>query len=334
MSLPEPLWITEADVACLVDMADAIAALEHGFRELAAGRAETMTKTHLLWDGSSTLNALGAVFPSLGVAGTKTWTNAAAKSAPLVTMWDSRDGSLLAIIEASLLGQLRTGASAGLATRWLADRRADDFALIGAGKQALMQLAAVAAVRDLRRVRVWSRDFARASAFAVEAGRELGLRVEPVASVEAAVKDAPIVTVVTRATRPVLFGAMLARGAHVNAMGAVSPERQEFEPALLARCATVMTDSVPQVRQLSSEFIEHFGDNQAAWRKVLTYAEVAKAGAVRPAGADLTLAKPMGVGLADLSMGIEIRRRAQEQGLGRRFPQPTKAKPRLLRAKV
>src|SRR5262249_31121878 len=134
----EPLWITEADVARLVDMGDAIAALEYGFREEAAGRAETMPKAHLLWDGSSTLHAIGAVFPQLGVSGTKTWTNAAAKSTPLVTMWDSRDGSLKAIVEASLLGQLRTGASAGLATSWLADPKADDFALVGAGKQAMM----------------------------------------------------------------------------------------------------------------------------------------------------------------------------------------------------
>lgn len=326
-----PLWLTEADVARAMDIGDAIAALEWGFREEAAGRAANMPKTHLLWDGASTMHAIGAVFPELGISGTKTWTNAAARSTPLVTMWDSRDGALKAIVEASLLGQLRTGASAGLATRWLSDPSADDFALVGAGKQALMQLAAVAAVRTLRRVRVWSRDPQRSAAFAAAAGRELDLAVEPVASVEATVKEAPIVTIVTRATEPVLFSAMVARGAHVNAMGAITPERQEFEPALLARCATVMVDSVAQVRQLSSEFNAFFGDDDASWRKVRTIAEVAQGGAARPHGADLTLAKPMGVGISDLSLAIEILRRAAAQSLGRPIPRPTKAQPRLRR---
>src|SRR5262249_42647067 len=143
-----------------------------------------------------------------------------------------------------------------------------------------------------------------------------------------------IVTIVTRATRPIALSAMIARGAHVNAMGAITPERQEFEPALLGRCATIMVDSVAQVRQLSSEFIAFFGDDEARWRAVQTYAGAPRAGAGRPAAAAVTLAKPMGVGLSDLSLAIEIRRRAMAQGLGRSFPHPTKAPPRLSRTKV
>lgn len=326
---PNPLWITEADVARLMDMRDAIVALEAGFREEAAGHAANMAKTHLLWDGGSTMHAIGAVFHGPGISGTKSWTNAGARSTPLVTLWNSRDGSLLAIIEASLLGQLRTGASAGLATRWLAEPGADALALIGAGKQAMMQLAAVAAVRKLRRVRVWSRGPERSAAFAATAARELGLKVEPAATVAAAAKGAAIVTLVTRATEPLLSSAMVARGAHVNAVGAITPERREFEPALLARCATVMVDSLPQVRQLSSEFAAFYGNDEAAWGRVQTLADVARAGASRPAGADVTLAKPMGVGISDLSLAIEILQRATARSLGRPFPHPAKAQPRL-----
>ena len=82
--------------------------------------------------------------------------------------------------------------------------------------------------------------------------KTLGLNVEEASSVAQAVDGAAIVTLVTRATSPILDAGMLAPGTHVNAVGAISPERTEFEPSLLARCAAVVADSVPQVQDLST----------------------------------------------------------------------------------
>ena len=320
------LWITEAEVVRLMDMKGAIAALDRALALEAAGKAENMVKTHAIWGGHHTLHAIGAVFADEGFVGTKTWAHANG-AAPLLILFDSHNGSLKAIIEAFALGQLRTGGISGLATKYLAaDEGASDMALIGTGKQAMTQLAAVAAVRPLRRVRAFSRDGAARAAFVGHAGKALGLNVEEASSVAQAVDGAGIVTLVTRATAPILASGMVAAGAHVNAVGAIAPERTEFEPALLSRCATVVADSVPQVKNLSSEFMQYYGRDESKWRTVRPLSAVVAEGKGRPSGADLTLFKAMGMGISDLALGIEILRRATEQRLGREFPHPQPAK--------
>lgn len=323
------LWITETEVAALVDMGDAIAALERGLAAEAAGGAVNMVKTHTTFGHGDTLHAIGATMLAEGVVGTKTWAHTEGGANPLLILFDASDGQLVAVIEAFALGQLRTSAISGLATRWLAAPEACEMALIGAGKQALAQVAAVATVRKLRRVRVASRNPENAAAFAKRARAELQLEVEPVASVAAAAKDADIITLVTRATAPFLHSAMVAPGAHINAVGAVVPERAEFEPAMLARCAVVAADTVPGVRGLSREFIEFYGKDDRAWDTVLPLSRVIAAGNGRPPGADLTLFKAMGMGISDLSVGVEVLRRARANGVGRPLAATLRAKPRL-----
>jgi alanine dehydrogenase len=324
-----PVWITETHVIALMDMGEAIAALEAGLAQEAAGQAQNMVKTHALWGGHNTLHAIGAVFPGAGVVGTKTWAHTEGGATPLLILYDAHDGGLVAIIEAFALGQLRTGGISGVATRLLAREDADDMALIGTGNQALTQVAAVAAVRRLRRVRIYSRTPERRAAFAQQAATELNLDVVPVDSVEAAVGGASIITLVTRATTPFLASGMVARGAHVNAVGAITPERAEFETDLLERCTVLAGDSVPQVRRLSRELIERFGADEAAWSHLRPLSALVAERATRPAGADVTLFKAMGMGISDLSLGIEIVRRAKERRLCRALPMPQKAKARL-----
>lgn len=328
------LWITEAEVAALVDMGDAIAALERGLSAEATGGAVNMVKTHTTFGHGDTLHAIGATMVSEGVVGTKTWAHTEGGANPLLLLFDAADGQLVAVIEAFALGQLRTSAISGLATRWLAAPGAADMAVVGAGKQALAQIAAVGAVRKLRRVRVASRNPDNAAAFAKRASAELKLEVEPAASIDAAVKDADIITLVTRATAPFLQSSMVAPGAHINAVGAVVPERAEFEPAMLARCAVVAADTVPGVRSLSREFMEFYGNDERAWDSVLALSRVIAAGNGRPARADLTLFKAMGMGISDLSVGVEVLRRARANGVGRPLAPTLRAKPQLGARKI
>jgi alanine dehydrogenase len=324
----EFLWIGEADVVAAIDMAGAIAALEKGLQAEARGTAQNMTKTHVAWSGG-TLHAIGAVFNEDGVAGTKTWAHTAGGASPLLVLFDSGSGALKAVIEAFALGQLRTGAASGVATRWLARPDADELALIGTGKQALSQAAAVAAVRPLRRMRVFGRDPGRRAQLAARAREELGLEVREASTVEEAVRDAPIVTTVTRATEPFLRAGMLARGAHVNAVGAITPAGAEVADDAIARCSRVVVDSIPQAQRLSRELIGRFGSEPAGWTAVESLASVVASGRPRSDAVDLTLFKSLGMGVSDLALGIDVYRAALERGLGRRLPAPARATPRL-----
>ncbi len=329
--MPEqsPLWISEADVVSLMSLRDAIDVLERGLLAEARGVAQNMTKTHATWDKGSTLHALGAVFAEDGFVGTKTWAHTAGGATPLLILYDSQSGSLKAIIEAFALGQMRTGAASGVATRRLACEGADDLAIIGTGKQAAAQIAAVVATRPIRRIRVFGRNEDRRARLIEWANLEFGVEIIAAGSIVEAVADAPIITVVTRATEPILFADMVAKGAHINAVGAITPERAEIARDTLERCDQVVVDTIPSAQKLSRELIEYYGATSSGWSPVKSLASVVAAGLPRTSSDDLTLFKSLGMGISDLAIGIEVYHRATQRGLGRDLAHPQKVAPRL-----
>ncbi|HUB95070.1 MAG TPA: hypothetical protein VL993_04085 [Stellaceae bacterium] len=324
-----PLWITEQDVTAILSLSDAVEALERILPLEAQGKAANMPKAHLMVGPNDAMHALGAAVAGAGLCGFKTWVNIAGKSQTVLVLFSLEDGALRAVVEATALGQTRTAAMTGLGTKRLAAREADELAVIGSGKQALPQLAACAAVRRLKRVRVFSRRAEAREAFAAAARAELGLAVTASATLEDAVRDAPIVTLVTNATEPFFTSGMAARGSHINAMGAIVPARAEFTQDLFARCSVIAVDTVVGVRELSSEFRQRFGPDEAAWGAVRPIAELIVAGERRPAGADLTLFKAMGMGLSDLALGVEVLSRVEKRGGAHRLPDRVRVPPRL-----
>lgn len=324
-----PIWITEAEVVSLVGLDDAIGALESTLAMEARGEAENMVKTHLTFAGHDTLHAVGGAVTGAGLVGTKTWAHTTGGAAPLLILFDAENGSCRAVIEAFALGQMRTGAISGVATKWLAAPDADEMAVIGTGRQAVTQVAAVAAVRNLKRLRVHSPTPEHREKFGERMRGEFGFEVTVHATVEDAVRDAPIVTTVTLARAPFLTAVMVAPGTHINAVGAIVPERIEFTADIFPRCAVVACDSVPGVRNLSAEYRGYYGEDESAWQQVQPISAVVAAGSGRPAGADLTLFKAMGMGLSDLAMGKEILDRASRAGVGTPLPSRERAQPRL-----
>jgi ornithine cyclodeaminase len=327
--MSEPLWITERDVTSLMSLADAVEALEATLRLEAAGAAETMPKAHLMVGANDAMHAIGGAVAGAGLCGTKTWVNVGGKSQTVLVLFALEDGALRAVIEATALGQMRTAAMTGVGTRRLAREDADELAVIGSGKQALPQAAAVAAVRKLRRIRVFSRRADARAAFADAVRTELGIETVASSSLEEAVRDAPIVTLITNATEPFFTSAMAARGSHINAMGAIVPARAEFTGDIFPRCATVAVDSLVAVRELSAEFRRHYGEAEAAWSAVRPVSSLVASGAGRPKDADLTLFKAMGMGLSDLALGAAILAMAEARGGAHRLPARVRVPPRL-----
>lgn len=314
------LWIGEAEVAALLDMRGAIGAVERTLAADAAGTVHELVKTHAKW-GANTLHALGAVLSDAGIAGTKTWAHTEGGAAPLLILFDAQSGALRAVIEAFALGQLRTGAVSGVATRHLAASDAAELAVIGAGRQALAQIAAVAAVRRLRAVRVFSPTPAHRDGLAARIRELFGIDAAAVDSIASAVAGAAIVTLATRAREPLLTATMLAPGAHVNAIGAITPERAELAADVLERSALIAADSVTAAKRLSRELREHFGEN-GDWSALVPLSRVAGGSVRRASRTDVTVFKAMGIGLADVALGAEVLARARTSGRGRPLAQP------------
>jgi ornithine cyclodeaminase len=312
-------------------LGDAIEALTCGLLEEAAGSARNMEKTAAHWGNSSNMHAIGAVFERANVFGTKTWGNTPEGSTPLLVLWNAITAKLWAIIEARALGQMRTGAMSAIATRWMSEHDADDLAIIGSGKQALTQAAAVAAVRRLRRIRVFSPTPAKRSAFAEKLRSAFpGTEIRVADDAASATEGASIITLITRAREPVITSSMVARGAHVNAAGAITKERRELSQDLFQRATLVAVDTLPATRALSAEFIDWYdGKRGGDWTRVQPISAIVAAARPRPAGTDLSLFKPMGMGISDVSLGIEIVRRAEASGIGGTMPHPGLATPRI-----
>ncbi len=327
-----PRWISEAEVVAMMDMREAIAALERGLRDEAQGDARNMEKTHVQWGDGATLHAIGATFPKAGFAGTKTWAHTKGGATPLLILFDANTGALRAVIEAFALGQMRTGGASGVATRRLAAPDASELAILGTGKQAMPQVAAVLAVRPVRRVRAFSPSADRRKKFVERVQAEFGVEAIAASSVGEAVRDAAIITLVTRASEPILSASSIARGAHLNALGAIIPSRAELAPDVIARSSQVVVDSIPQAQRLSRELMGAFDSDPAKWSSVQSLANLVGREGSRKPDDDLTLFKSLGMGISDLSLGIELYRKALESGLGRELPGPQKVAPRLATA--
>lgn len=328
--MTDPIWVSEADVVASMHMRQAIEALEIGLRSEAAGTARNMVKAHLTWGQGNTLHAIGAVDEVANVCAAKSWAHTAAGATPLLILWEAQTGALLAIIEAFALGQMRTGAMSGVATRVMAAPDADTMAIIGTGKQAIAQVAAVAAVRDLTALFVYSPSPDSRARFC-EQVRTAGFAFEVVdcATLQQATSAAAIITLVTRATGPFLTSDLPPKGSHINAVGAITPERQEFAQPLFTRAHMLAVDNVPATRALSAEFIGRFGNDDAAWSQVRRICDLLNPRWARDDAADLTLFKAMGMGVSDLALGLHVLNWARHNGAGRGFRAPQRVSLRL-----
>ena len=318
------VWLTEQDVVSLVNLDDAIVALE---RFAADEGAFNVPKALGSYDDGSSMHSLGSAAPALGYAGFKTWIHTKRGATAVYSLFDSRDGSVRAMIEAGALGQLRTSAMTGLGTRWQAPEGADDMALVGTGFQALTQVAAVNAVRPLRRIRVFSPTADKRRAFVALLRERFDVEVTEASSVQQAAEGAPIVTLVTRAKDPFLSASMLAPGAHLNAVGAILPANAEFHQDVFNRVGSIVVDDVPNVQKASRELIDRFG-GERGWGAVRSIGDVIRSGKpARPEGGDVSLFKSVGMGLSDLAVATMAYERARERGLGRPIPAPVRAVP-------
>lgn len=246
---PPRTWIvTQREVETLLPMHECIEAMHDALTALARGDALLPLRT-MLWqpDRAGLLGLMPAWLGAPSALGIKVVTVFPGNhSGPLdahqgaVLLFDTVHGSLRAVMDASAVTAIRTAAVSGLATRTLARDDAGDLALIGSGVQAISHLEAMRAVRPLRRVRIWSRTRERADAFAAAQAPRAGVPIEVCASAREAVTGADLVCTTTSARTPVLEGAWLAPGAHINAVGACFKDARELDAEAVRRARMIV----------------------------------------------------------------------------------------------
>lgn len=311
------LLLSEADVQSLLTMPLAIEAVEDAFRRLADGSAQFHPRQRLHLPGNSYLHYMAAADGTGGYMGMKIYTSSREGLRFLVPLFQAKTGELLALIEASYLGQMRTGAASGVATKLLARRDARTVGVVGTGFQAAAQIEAVAAVRKIERVRTFGRDPERRQSFAREMSAKLGVPVEAATSAEEAVNDADIVITSTTASKPVVEGRWLRAGMHINAIGANFPEKAELDADAVNRADVICADSREQSKLEAGDLIQAFEGDYSRWNDVKELSDLV-AGRVegRTSPGQITLFKSNGIAIEDIVTAGRVYELALQRRVG------------------
>ena len=317
------LFLNEKEVMGLLPMAECIDVLEKAFSHMGEGLGENKARSRIRLPGGF-LHFMAAAVIGPGMAGFgykaySTFPRGASKF--LVMLYHAETGELLSVMEAGALGQIRTGAASGLATRHMAPTNASTVGVIGTGYQARTQLEAVCAVRSVKQARVFSRTADKREAFADRMGQQLGVEVAPVDSAEECIAGADIAITITSSREPVLKGEWLREGAHVNAAGGNHWMRREVDEKAVERASLIVVDDLEQAKVECGDLIWPAERGLFRWSMAHELKDMLSGRREgRRDDASITLFESQGVAIEDVAAALHVYHKAREKGMGQELP--------------
>lgn len=328
------LVLRESDVRAVLSMDDAIALMAGALRAFSTGEVVQPVRLAMLVDAHAGYLGLmpaylrpapsgagQAVQETMGAKAVTFYPNNAARDLPthmaVMLLWDSQTGGLLAIMDGRFITEVRTAATSAAATEVLARRDAGTLAILGAGVQARSHLEAMPLVRPVRQARVWSRTRASVERLIAELQPRAGVRLTACRSAEEAVRGADIIVTATSATAPVLHGAWIADGAHINAVGAPRPDWRELDSDAVRR-ARVFVDSRAGALAEAGDLLLPVAEGAITNDHICGEIGEVLAGKIpgRTGEREVTLFKSLGMAVEDVATAHFVYTRARERGVG------------------
>lgn len=320
------LLLNAREVERLADMPRLVAAVEAGVREQAAGQVVLPPRLNLP-NGRGFFRLMPTVMNGSGVMGFKAFHGSVQDGVRyFIAIYEQASGQLLAMMDAHYLTAARTGATTGVATRFMARADARHVAVIGSGLEGRTNLLGVCAVRQVERVTVFSPSRERREAFAGRMTQELKIEVIACGSPESCVEGADIVVVATNTTGKgdgIAFRSAWARpGMHLNAIGSTMPKLREIDATSFVRAGRIVIDcQTRQIEEESGDVIDALAKGTYDRGKVVELQEVV---AGRAAGRDsndqITLFKSVGTAVQDVAAGYAVYQEARRLGVGSEVP--------------
>jgi ornithine cyclodeaminase/alanine dehydrogenase-like protein (mu-crystallin family) len=264
---------------------------------------------------------MAAIVPEMGGFGLKTLTGTPGRRKPESTYFamlyfDVATGALLAVIPATHITGIRTGAASGVATKYLAREDARTLGLFGAGFQGRNQVAAIREVRPIERVKIF--DIAESPARALARDLEAeGVKAIVAGSPEETIRGSDIIASATTASEPPIKGEWLDGGCHVNAVGANAPTKREVDAETFVR-ARVVVDFEEQVLQEAGDVMSAI--ESGSFAKEHIHAELGDVVIGKKKGREsrdqVTLFKSVGVAIEDVAVAAWVYQEAKRRSLG------------------
>ncbi|MBB6092069.1 alanine dehydrogenase [Povalibacter uvarum] len=319
MTMTPTLLLNQSQVLAAIDMREALVAVEEIFRLHGRRQVQMPSKVYLDLPGGD-VRAMPAYAPPLGFASIKNINmHPGNRDVPSIigtlTLFDPPTGVPLAIMDATAITRLRTGAAAGVATRLLARADATVLSVIGAGNQALTQIEAVLAVRPrIDRVVIYDLDADRANRLARSATDRFKVVMHVAGSVEEAVRAADVLTTITPARAPIVAAEWVKPGTHINAIGADAAGKQELE-SQLTTSAKVVVDEMDQAThsgEVNVPVSQGLLEPSAIYAELGHIAASAKPG--RLSATEITIFDSTGLALQDLACAAYVYRKVKAAG--------------------
>jgi ornithine cyclodeaminase len=234
-----------------------------------------------------------------------------------VQLLSGENGELLAVVNAAAVTAIRTAAVSGVATRLLAREDAKNLAVIGAGRQGRTHLAAIAAVRSLKRVRVADCVFAQTQKFVAEMSPQYDFPIEAAPNVEAAVRNADIVVTITTSTEPVIRREWISDGAHLNIIGASQPNAREVDGATVA-ASKLFVDRRESTLKESGDYLLALQEGAIGPDHIRGEIGDLLLGSIRgrTSGRDITMFKALGLAIEDVAAAQFLYEQAKQKRNG------------------
>lgn len=289
--------ISEPQTRKLIDMEQAVKALDKIFRDRAAGKMRNVPRRRLK-GSEKQLNMMAAWHQDMDLICLRAY----AAGANTITLYHGRKGGIEAIIDMSYLSSLRTGAATGVAAKYLAPKNSKVLGVIGPGWQATFQVEAVAETCPIEQVVVWGRTPARRKAFIKQMSKVVKAdwkEAETVDDVEAA---SDIVVVSTDATTPVATGTALKEEVLVASIGANATVKHEVSNHLIRVMDLIVTDDLAAAKADSGDLVEACQTRIARWDDIVQLEKFVAAGAPEPRPKKI-LFQSNGIADEDLAVG-------------------------------
>jgi len=310
------LLLREPDVERLLDMPTALEAVEEVLRQHGQGEASNQPRRRIFVP-NGILHTMSGGMPAWGVMGLKTYAAVKGKVRFVVLLFSTETGELLALIEADRLGQIRTGAASGIATKYLARPEASIVGIFGTGWQAQTQLEAVCAVRRVQEVRAYARDADRRRRFCAGMERLLGRPVRPVESPEQVVKHVDILITITTSKEPVFDGRLVEPGQHLNVAGSNAVQKREVDDETIRRADRIVVDQIEDAKIESGDLVGPVARGVTSWDRMHELGEVVcEKVPGRERSDEVTLFKSNGLAIEDLAVACKVLERAKAEGIG------------------
>jgi alanine dehydrogenase len=326
------LILDEADVRAHCDMAELVAAIERGLEEEAAGDLVMPPRQNIPMRHGM-LRMMPVAMNASNLFGFKVFHTSKTGARFLVAIYDQEEGELLALVDGDHLTAARTGATAGVAARYLAREDASLVGVIGAGAEARTNFAAMCAVRPIQGARVFSPRRERREALAEEIRSQYGIDAQAVAEPDECVAGVDIAVVATNtmhAPDPIAFrGAWMEPGMHVSSIGSTMPILRELDAETFARAQRVVVDAPAQMHEECGDVIAAI--DAGVYAEPVSLTEVAGGAAPgRERAEQITLFKSVGTAMQDVVAAFVVYEHAHRHGSGssvdflhlKPFPEP------------